>query len=68
MKLVEDWKKSWRWFCMQSFALATGLQLSYLGLPAQMQTLIPAPIVLKITIAILILGAIGRLVDQPNAK
>lgn len=64
MKLVSNWKQAWKWFSMQSMVLSTGLLGGWQALPADLKALIPASYAMGVAMAILVLGAIGRLVDQ----
>lgn len=68
MKLVPNWRDAWKWFSLQAMALAIALQSAYLAVPLSMQSRIPETWVDGITIAILILGAIGRLVPQGSKE
>jgi hypothetical protein len=45
-------------------ALATALQGGWLALPEDMKARVPADWVDALTIAVLVLGVIGRIVDQ----
>lgn len=64
MKLVKNAGQSFRWFSVQAMAVAGALQGAWLALPAELKLRVPAEWVDAITIAILVLGVIGRLVDQ----
>lgn len=66
MKLVEDWKCAWRWISVQAMVLAGALQGAWLFIPDDMKSSIPHGIVQGVTIALLVLGVAGRLVDQPK--
>lgn len=64
MKLVPNWKQAWKWFSMQSMALSVALLGGWQALPADLKSEVPASWAMAVAIAILILGALGRLVDQ----
>lgn len=64
MKLIPDWRKAWRWFSVQSMALAIAIQGAWLQIPDDMKMSIPDKWVIIATMTVLALGAIGRLVDQ----
>lgn len=68
MRLVHNAKQAWRWFSLQSMAMAIAIQAAWVNLPDDMRAPIPSKYVAALTIAILILGAIGRLVDQGEPK
>lgn len=62
--LVEGWARAWRWFSMQAMALALALQGAWLALPEDMKAHAPAGLVTVASMALLLLGLIGRLVRQ----
>lgn len=64
MKLIENAGKSWRWFSMQAMAVSTATLTSWGALPEKYQTLVPIQWVLYGVAVVLVLGIIGRLVDQ----
>jgi len=64
MKLVDDAKKAWTWFCMWAMSAAATLQAVYIALPAELKASIPADWVQILTVVILIFGMFGRLVKQ----
>jgi len=66
MKLISDWRQAWRWFSMQSMALAAAIQAVWLQLPPDMKSSIDPAWVSAATVAVLVLGGIGRVVDQPD--
>lgn len=66
MKLVEDAKQAWRWFSVQSMVLAAALQGAWVYIPDDLRHNIPSSVVQGVTIALLALGVVGRLVDQPK--
>lgn len=66
-KLLDDWKQGWRWFSVQAMILAAALQGVWCTLDASQKAALE-PYQTKITMAILILGVIGRLVRQEPPK
>jgi hypothetical protein len=68
MKLVNDWRKSWRWFSMQAQAAGVALQGSWLLVPEDVKTQIPGTIVTGIAMFLLIAGMLGRLVVQDEQR
>ena len=64
MKLVDDAGKAWKWFSMQALALAAAIQTVWISLPPDVQARVPEEWVSYGTVAVLILGGIGRLVKQ----
>lgn len=63
-RLVKDWRRSWRWLSMQSMALSTALLASWAVLPDKLQDAIPHPWPAILAAGLLVLGMVGRLVDQ----
>lgn len=68
MRLIGNWRKSWRMFSMQSMVIAGAIQGAYLALPADMQETIPDNWMRGLTFVLLGLGAIGRLIEQPKVE
>lgn len=66
--LVDDWKESWKWVSVQAMGLSIALQSVWLAIPDEIKNSTNKKIVNIITIAILVLGAIGRLVKQPTKR
>ena len=68
MKLIENWKKSPGMFSVQAITLAIAIQGAWAALPSEMVASIPDGWVRVLTVALLVLGIIGRLIDQPKVK
>lgn len=68
MKLIANWKKAWRMLSVQAMALAGAVQGAWMFIPTDMRDSIPANVVQGVTIALLVLGVAGRLVDQPKTR
>lgn len=64
MSLVPNWRKSWQWFSMHSFALSTLVSSSWLALPASVQAELGVNTLAVIIVLINFLGGLGRLIDQ----
>ena len=64
MKLVSDWKDAPRWFSVQCLALAGAINGAWVAIPADMQASIPQEWITYATVALMVLGTIGRVVDQ----
>lgn len=64
MKLVDNARQSFRWFSVQAMVLAGAIQTAWLSLPPDLKARVPADWVDAVTIAVLVLGVIGRLVKQ----
>jgi hypothetical protein len=69
LQMVDGWRRCWRWFSMQAYALAISLQVGWATLHEDMRESVPGWLVFSLTIAILVAGALGRLVEQtPKEK
>ena len=53
---------------VQAMALAGAVQGAWIFIPTDMRDSIPANVVQGVTLALLVLGVAGRLVDQPKVK
>lgn len=72
IKLIDEWRKAWKWFSVQAMGLAIALQGAWAAVPDSLQSAVPHGIVTGVTMTLLVLGIAGRLVDQtkpeaPNA-
>lgn len=67
--LIDDWKQSWKWFSTQAMALAVSIQGAWMFIPEDMKESVPKDLIGYVTVALLVLGVVGRLVKQrkPNA-
>lgn len=68
MQLIPEWKKCLKMFSVQAMLIAGAIQGAWIALPAAWQASFPEPWVRGITIAVLVLGAVGRLVQQPKVS
>lgn len=68
MKLVDDAKECWRWVSMWCMALAGALQGAWLFIPDDLKGSMPPNVAQAVTVALLVLGVLGRLVDQGSKK
>lgn len=64
IKLVEDWRKAWKWFSVNAMVAAAAIQGAWLQIPEDMKAHIPETLVSGATIALLVLGVAGRIVKQ----
>lgn len=64
MALVKDWKNAYKWFSTQAMAGAIALQATWMNLPPDLKSSVPDQLVTYGTLLLIILGLIGRLVDQ----
>ncbi len=68
MRLVPNARHAWKWISVQAMAVSVAIQAAWMNLPPDMQARIPEAWVDIGTMAVLVLGIIGRLVDQGTAK
>jgi hypothetical protein len=64
MRLIEEWRQAWRWFSCQAMALAAAVQGAWVAVPDDMKAHMPGWIATASTIALLLAGIGGRLVQQ----
>lgn len=62
--LVDNARSAYRWFSVQAMIVAGAIQAAWMVLPEDMRASIPPGIVQGATIVLLVLGVVGRLVDQ----
>lgn len=68
MKLVADWREGWRWASMHAMAWSAAILLAYTSLPPSFIARVPEWAVNAIVAAVLVLGMVGRLVDQTQSN
>lgn len=68
MKLIPEWRRSWRMFSVQALAVIAAAPLVWAELPddakASVTALVPTEWLPFITTGVALAGIIGRLVDQ----
>ena len=67
-ELIEDWHQAWRWASVNCMALAAAVQGAWLYIPDDMKVSIPQKMVSGVTIALLVLGVVGRLTKKAEAS
>lgn len=68
MKLIPEWRKALRMFSVQAMGLAGAIQAAWVLLPPEMVASFPDGWVRAVTVALLVLGVVGRLVEQPKVS
>lgn len=63
-KLVENWRSAWRWFSIHAMFVTASLQLAWVELPPDVRMGLPPHVISYASIALLVLGIIGRLIRQ----
>ncbi|MDY0271907.1 MAG: hypothetical protein RBR37_05305 [Advenella sp.] len=66
MKLVPEWKRCLRMFSVQAMILAGAVQGAWASLPDEMKATVSDDWLRYGTIALMVLGVIGRLVAQSS--
>jgi hypothetical protein len=68
MKIVPNWKNAWRWISVHAMAYAAAVQVTWASLDEDMRDKLPDDLVLYLTLALLLLGLIGRVIKQKEIK
>jgi hypothetical protein len=68
MKLIDNWHKAHRMLSVQAMALAAAIQGAWPTIPEDLKAAIPAVWVHWVSLALLVAGIVGRLVDQDGTK
>lgn len=66
MKLIPEWKRCLRMFSVQAMILAGAMQGAWASLPDEMKATVSDDWLRYGTIALMVLGVIGRLVAQSS--
>lgn len=66
MTLIPNIKQAWKMFSIQAQALNAALLVSWQTLPLSFQTVLPVQYLLIIAVVLLVLGVIGRVIQQPT--
>jgi len=64
VRLVPGWRRCWRWFSQQCMAISIAIQGGWAAMPSDLKAGIPSIWVTIAAISVLVLGMIGRLIDQ----
>ena len=68
MKLITEWRQTWRWFSMQAMVAVAAIQGGWAAMPDDLKVHFPARLVTALSIGLLLLGIGGRLVKQNKAS
>lgn len=68
MRLIPNWRKAWRMFSVQAQAAAVALLGTWQALPDDLRARVPEGVALGVVGALLVLGIVGRLIDQPKVQ
>ena len=68
MKLVDNAGQAYKWLSVQAMALVVAIEGAWLAMPPDLKSRIPETWVDALSIAVLVLGIFGRVVDQGSSK
>lgn len=68
MKLIPNWRRSWRMVSVQMQAIALALLGTWQVLPEDLKATLPPAVVFYVAMGLLIAGILGRMVDQPSTR
>lgn len=68
LRLVDDWRDAWRWYSTHCALIAFALQATWMELPPEFKASTPAWAIHAMTMVALMLGFIGRLIEQPRRE
>jgi hypothetical protein len=64
MTLIENWKHAWKWLSVQIPAVNIAFLGTWSALPTKFQDAIPLPYVIGTAVSLIVIGVVGRLIDQ----
>lgn len=64
MKLVENWKRCYKWFSVQAMTLSSAALAGWNALPDDMRQAFDTKWIMIGASVLLVLGVFGRLIDQ----
>lgn len=64
MKLVDDWKRMHKWVSVQCMAVSSSLLAIWPSIPEDLKGKLPEHLVMYVSVALLVLGILGRVIDQ----
>ena len=67
-RLVSNWKKAPRMFSVQAMALAAAIQGAWPLIPDDLKAALPPTVVHWVSVALLVAGIAGRLIQQPKTR
>lgn len=68
MKLITNWRQTWRFFSIWAMTATGAIQAAWLGIPEGMKRSIPDDWINAVSLALLVLGVIGRMVKQDDKQ
>ena len=67
-KLIPNWRKAWRMLSVQIPAINAAFLGTWAALPDRFQDAYPIQWVVFTALVLLVMGIVGRLIDQPMVK
>ena len=68
MKLIEGWENCWKWLSVNCMFVAGSIQGAWVYIPDDLRDSAPHYLVAWITIALLVLGIIGRITKRDSSQ
>lgn len=68
LQFIPEARHWWRMFSMQAMGVATSLLGAWGAMPDSLQARLPGRLVVGIAVALLVLGMVGRLVQQDAVR
>jgi hypothetical protein len=68
MRMVDGARGALRWYSVQAMAVALAVQAAWTALPPDLAARVPDWVASAVTGAVLVLGILGRLVDQGGGR
>jgi hypothetical protein len=68
MKLIPEARKAWRMFSVQAQAVALAVLGAWQVMPEDLKTNLPQSLVYWLSMGLMVLGIVGRLIDQPKVR
>jgi len=67
LKLVDDWRRGRRWISVNCMAAVAAIQGTWMLMPDDLKAGIPAGWMSGVSMAVLVLGTIGRFIKQESS-
>lgn len=68
MKLIPNWRKGYKMLSVQAMSLSTAILGTWALLPDDLKAVLPTQVVIWVSVGLLVVGILGRFVDQPGVK
>lgn len=64
IKFIDNWKDGWKFISVNCMWLSIAIQTSWVYLPDDLRTSFPQPLVTSLSVTLLLIGIVGRFIDQ----